>query len=198
MTIQTLTFSGSLRQGSFNSKLVKFSATKIESMGIQNLTLEINAFPMPLFNEDDETENGAPESASLLREHFAESDLLLIASPEYNGSLTAVLKNTIDWLSRPSASKDNQTLSAFDGKVVLLLSASPGGLGGMRGLAHLRDILSNLGAIVLPGSVSISAAHNAFDEKGALKSDTLHGKLTKQIEKAVKLTQHLKAGVESL
>jgi NAD(P)H-dependent FMN reductase len=81
MTIQTLTFSGSLRQGSFNSKLVKFSATKIESMGIQNLTLEINAFPMPLFNEDDETENGAPESASLLREHFAESDLLLIASP---------------------------------------------------------------------------------------------------------------------
>jgi NAD(P)H-dependent FMN reductase len=198
MTIQTLTFSGSLRQGSFNSKLVKFSATKIESMGIQNLTLEINAFPMPLFNEDDETENSAPESASLLREHFAESDLLLIASPEYNGSLTAVLKNTIDWLSRPSASKDNQTLSAFDGKVVLLLSASPGGLGGMRGLAHLRDILSNLGAIVLPGSVSISAAHNAFDEKGALKSDTLHGKLTKQIEKAVKLTQHLKAGVESL
>jgi NAD(P)H-dependent FMN reductase len=198
MTIQTLTFSGSLRQGSFNSKLVKFSATKIESMGIQNRTLEINAFPMPLFNEDDETENGAPESASLLREHFAESDLLLIASPEYNGSLTAVLKNTIDWLSRPSASKDNQTLSAFDGKVVLLLSASPGGLGGMRGLAHLRDILSNLGAIVLPGSVSISAAHNAFDEKGALKSDTLHGKLTKQIEKAVKLTQHLKAGVESL
>jgi NAD(P)H-dependent FMN reductase len=198
MTIQTLTFSGSLRQGSFNSKLVKFSATKIESMGIQNLTLEINAFPMPLFNEDDETENGAPASASLLREHFAESDLLLIASPEYNGSLTAVLKNTIDWLSRPSASKDNQTLSAFDGKVVLLLSASPGGLGGMRGLAHLRDILSNLGAIVLPGSVSISAAHNAFDEKGALKSDTLHGKLTKQIEKAVKLTQHLKAGVESL
>jgi NAD(P)H-dependent FMN reductase len=198
MTIQTLTFSGSLRQGSYNSKLAKFSATKIESMGIQNLTLEINAFPMPLFNEDDETENGAPESASLLREHFAESDLLLIASPEYNGSLTAVLKNTIDWLSRPSASKDNQTLSAFDGKVVLLLSASPGGLGGMRGLAHLRDILSNLGAIVLPGSVSISAAHNAFDEKGALKSDTLHGKLTKQIEKAVKLTQHLKAGVESL
>ncbi len=198
MTIQTLIFSGSLRQGSFNSKLAKFSATKIESMGIQNLTLEINAFPMPFFNEDDETENGAPESASLLREHFAESDLLLIASPEYNGSLTAVLKNTIDWLSRPSASKDNQTLSAFDGKVVLLLSASPGALGGMRGLAHLRDILSNLGAIVLPGSVSISAAHNAFDEKGALKSDTLHNKLTNQIEKAVKLTQHLKAGVESL
>lgn len=153
---------------------------------------------MRIINEDDETKNGAPESASLLREHFAKSGLLLVASPEYNGSLTAALKNTIDWLSRPSTSKNNQIPSAFDGKVVLLLSASPGALGGIRGLAHLRDILSNLGAIVLPGTVSISAAHNAFDEKGALKSETQHSKLTNQIEKAVKLTQHLKGGVESL
>lgn len=192
MTIKTLAIAGSLRKESYNQKLVELAARQAQDTGSETLSLKLTDFPMPLLNEDDEAAQGAPAAASQLREHFVNSDLLLIASPEYNGSISGVLKNTIDWLSRPSSSKDGELSSAFEGKVVALLSASPGGFGGMRGLEHLRTILTNLGAIVLPGNVSIPAAYAAFKDDGSLEQEALNDRLKGQIEKAVATAKALK------
>ncbi|MDP1592373.1 MAG: NAD(P)H-dependent oxidoreductase, partial [Prosthecobacter sp.] len=95
-------------------------------------------------------------------------DAFLIASPEYNSSITAVLKNALDWASRDE-SDDEPALSAYRGKTAALLSASPGALGGLRGLVHLRSILGNIGVIVLPDQVALPKAHEAFDDAGQLK-----------------------------
>jgi NAD(P)H-dependent FMN reductase len=97
---------------------------------------------------------------------MTDHDAWLIAAPEYNSSITGVLKNTIDWVSR-SDDDDTAPLMAFKGKVVSLMSASPGALGGLRGLVHVRSILGNLGCIVLPGQVAVMHAQKAFAD-GAL------------------------------
>ena len=95
---------------------------------------------------------------------------LLISSPEYNSSITGVLKNAIDWASR-AETETEAPLIAFRGKVATLMAASPGGLGGLRGLVHLRAILGNIGVTVLPDQLTLSSAHEAFDSAGALKDE---------------------------
>ena len=115
----------------------------------------------------------------------------MIASPEYNSSITAVLKNAIDWVSR-SASDDEPALAAFRGKVAALLSASPGALGGLRGLVHLRAILGNIGVIVLPDQVAIPKAHEVFDATGGLKDERSAGQVTRVAQGLVDfLRKHL-------
>jgi len=103
-------------------------------------------------------------------------DGFLISAPEYNSSITGVLKNTIDWVSRPD-DDDETPLAAFRGKVVILMSASPGALGGLSGLVHLRSILDNLGCIVLPQQVAIPKANEAFREDGALIDERRHDRI---------------------
>src|SRR4029077_15961150 len=102
-----------------------------------------------------------------LKTLFLEHDALLLSCAEYNSSITAVLKNTIDWVSRPVPGEG--PLACFTGKVATLMSASPGGLGGLRGLVHVRAILGNINVIVLPEQIAVSKAHEAFNADGALK-----------------------------
>ena len=111
-----------------------------------------------------------PENGRRLKELFADSDGLLIASPEYNSSLSGVLKNTLDWVSRRSE-PDEKPLLAFRGKAAAIMSASPGRLGGLRGLVHLRSILGNLGVLVLPEQRTVSGADKTFAEDGALENE---------------------------
>jgi NAD(P)H-dependent FMN reductase len=111
-----------------------------------------------------------PEPAKRLKQLFREHDGLLIASPEYNSSITAALKNTIDWVSR-TESDDEPPLLAFRGKSAILCSASPGNLGGMRALVHVKAILGNIGVTVLPDQVCISKAYEAFRPDGSLSDD---------------------------
>jgi NAD(P)H-dependent FMN reductase len=117
-----------------------------------------------------ESAGGLPSGARKFKTLLRESDGILIASPEYNSSVTAALKNAIDWASR-SESEEEPPLVAFRGRVAALCSASPGALGGLRGLVTLRSILGNIGVLVLPDQVCISTAHEAFDESGKLKDD---------------------------
>ena len=107
-----------------------------------------------------------PENGKKLKQLFIDHDGLLIASPEYNSSITAVLKNAIDWVSRPA--QGEPSLVAFKGKVATLMSASPGALGGLRGLVHVRSILGNLGVIVLPNQIAVAKAHEALKPDGSL------------------------------
>lgn len=162
-----LAFAGSTRRDSFNKKLVQIAAQGALQAGAETTFLDLADYRLPLFDEDLEAAEGLPENALKLKEVFIGHQGLLIASPEYNSSVTAVLKNTIDWLSRPAPGE--ASLACFTGKVAVLMSTSPGGLGGLRGLVHLRSILGNIGVIVLPSQVAVPKAYEAFAPDGSLK-----------------------------
>lgn len=162
-----LAFAGSLREGSWNRKLLPHAARGAEDAGAEVTVLDLREFPLPLFDQDLEAREGAPEAAVRLKRLMIEHDGFLIASPEHNSSITVLLKNLIDWVSRPGAREP--ALVAFQGKVATLMSASPGALGGLRGLVHVRSILGNIGVIVLPDQVAVPKAHEAFLPDGALK-----------------------------
>ena len=159
-------FAGSARRNSFNLKLVKVAAEGAQAAGADVTVLDMRDFPMPLFDQDLEAAEGSPENARKLRKIILAHNGLLIASPEYNSSITPLLKNAIDWVSR--AGEGEKALAAYEGKVGAVMSASPGRLGGLRGLVHLRSILSNIGVLVIPDQVAVGEAHTAFDEDGAL------------------------------
>ncbi len=163
-----LAFSGSTRVGSFNQQLVSIVAEGARVAGASLTVISLRDFPLPLFDQDLEAAVGLPDNARKLKALMLAHHGFLIASPEYNSSVSGVLKNAIDWVSR--AESDTETpLIAFRGKVAAILSASPGRLGGIRGLVHLRSILGNIGMLLLPEQVTISRAHEAFDGEGALK-----------------------------
>lgn len=176
-TPRILTFAGSTRTGSFNKKLAGQAAQAAREAGAEVTLVDLRDFALPLFDEDLESASGLPENArkwkTLLRAH----DGFFISSPEYNSSITGVLKNAIDWASR-SESEDEPPLACFRGKGAALASASPGALGGLRGLVHLRAILGNIGVLVLPEQVCISKAHEAFDEAGRMKDERKSAQVT--------------------
>ena len=161
-----LAFAGSTRQNSYNKTMVRIAAKAAEQAGAEVNVIDLRDYPLPIFDEDLE-KSGTPENARKLKELFIQHQGLLIASPEYNSSITAVLKNTMDWVSRPASGEP--PLVAYRDKVASLMSASPGALGGLRGLVHLRSILGNIGVIVLPDQIAVPKAHEAFDSDGRLK-----------------------------
>ncbi len=164
---QILAFAGSARKDSLNKKLVRIAAEAARQAGANVSLIDLKDFPLPLFDEDLEVAEGPPENVIKLKKLMVEHNGLLISSPEYNSSISGVLKNAIDWVSRPA--EGEPPLVAFAGKVAALLSASPGSLGGLRGLVHVRAILGNIRVIVLPDQVAIPAAFQAFDGDDALK-----------------------------
>ena len=161
-----LAFASSTRRESFNKKLVAIAAQGAREAGAEVTLIDLKDFPLPLFDQDLEAEQGMPENGKKLKKLFIDHDGLLIASPEYNSSFPAVLKNAIDWVSRPAPGEPS--LVAFRGKVATLMSASPGALGGLRGLVHVRSLLGNIGAIVLPDQIAVAKAHEAFQPDGSL------------------------------
>jgi chromate reductase len=169
LTPRILAFSGSARRDSFNQKLVHEAAQGAEQVGAEVTIVNLGDYPLPIMDEDLEREQGTPGNAAKLKALFLAHDGLLIAAPEYNSSITPLLKNAIDWVSRPA--EGEEPLAAYQGKTAALMSASPGGLGGLRGLTHLRSILGNIGVLVLPGQIAISQAHEAFDAAGILKDE---------------------------
>ncbi|MFN3651415.1 MAG: NADPH-dependent FMN reductase [Armatimonadota bacterium] len=168
-TPRILAFAGSLRAGSYNKTLVRIAARAAREAGAEVTYLDLREYPLPIYDGDLEEAEGLPENARRLKALFKAHDGLLISAPEYNSSITAALKNTLDWVSRPEP--DEPALAAYQGKVAALMSASPGALGGLRGLVHVRAILENIGVLVLPGQVAVPRAHEAFDEEGQLREE---------------------------
>jgi NAD(P)H-dependent FMN reductase len=172
-----LAFAGSARRESFNKRLIKIAAAAAETAGAEVTLIELADYPLPLFNQDLEADEGLPANAVALKKLFLEHDGLLLSCPEYNSSITPLLKNTIDWVSRQAPGEG--PLAAYKGKVATLMSASPGRLGGLRGLVHVRSILSNIGVLVLPDQVAVSEAHGSFTPDGGLKDAKLHESIKK-------------------
>lgn len=166
--LKILAFAGSARRDSYNKQLVKIAGRGAESAGAEVTFLDLLALPMPLFNEDLEAEQGLPDTVRQFKALLKGHQGFLMACPEYNGSITGLLKNAIDWASRPDPDNIASAADCFRDKVIVLMATSPGALGGLRGLVHVRAILTNLGAIVLPDQRAIPHASQAFDQEGQL------------------------------
>ena len=143
-----IALAGSNRKTSINMNALKFVVAGASAAGAEVTLLSLADYPLPLYDGDWHAEHGVPAALLALHPQLVAADALLVASPEYNASITPLLKNTIDWLSQSVNGAAGN--AAFAGKVVGLIGASPGGLGGIRALPHVASIFSNLGAIVLP------------------------------------------------
>ena len=190
---KVLAFAGSTRSGSYNKKLIALAAEASRARGAQTTLIVLRDYPMPLYDGDLEDTQGLPENGKRLKELFYDHDALLIASPEYNSSISGVLKNTIDWMSRQQPNE--VALQCFKGKTCGLLAASPGALGGLRGLVTLRSILGNIQVLVMPNQFALSKADQAFDEAGKLKDAKNLSAMEGVVAQLVETTRKLRAPI---
>ena len=173
-----LTFSGSNREDSTNQKTVNCIASALKASG--RLVTETTLIQQPIYNGDDEARQGLPEETSRFQTLLSEHDAFIIGCPEYNGFMTPLLLNAIAWATRSSEATPD--LSCFKNKAVLVVSASPGAMGGMRAATHLKTLLTGIGCIICPESFMISGSFAAFDDSGSLKDEGLQ-KRAEQIAK---------------
>ena len=169
MGVRVLAFAGSTREGSFNKKLLGLAVAAARDAGAEVTLVELKELALPLYDGDLEAQDGLPARAKGFKRMMIEHDALLIASPEYNSGISGVLKNAIDWASRPEPNEIS--LVAFKEKVAAIMSASPGALGGLRGLFALRQVLANINVLVLPDQLALSKANEAFDAAGNLRDE---------------------------
>ena len=164
-----LIFAGSIRQNSYNRKLAHVAAALARASGAEVTHIELADYDIPMYNADLEAK-GTPPDVMKLKQLMFEHPAWIICSPEYNGSYTGLLNNTIDWVSSPVKSDPEwrNGIKPFEGKVVGLLSASPGALGGLRSLSHLSPLLLNLQCWLTPKQFALSRAGEAFDADGQL------------------------------
>ena len=189
--VKILAFAGSSRKDSLNKKLVKIAAIEAEKAGAIVTVIDLADYPMPIFNQDLEAEQGMPEKAREFKRLLIEHDGFLIASPEYNSAFTPLLKNVIDWASR-AESQDEPRLWAYDGKVAAIMATSVGGLGGIRGLVFLRMLLSNINVMVLAEQQAIPFGMKAFNEEGSLVDNQQQQLIANLAAKLVTITEQLK------
>jgi len=186
-----LAFAGSLRANSYNKRLVRLAGAAAAEAGAEVSYLDLKDFPLPVFDEDLETAGGEPANARKIKDMMLASDGFLISAPEYNSSISAALKNAIDWASRTTGNEG--PLACFTGKVIGLLSASPGALGGLRGLVVVRSLFGNIHALVVPEQIAIARAHEAFQEDGTLKDAKQQAAVEKIATRVVEVAARLKA-----
>jgi chromate reductase, NAD(P)H dehydrogenase (quinone) len=145
--------------------------------------IDLREYPIPFYDADMEAEEGMPSKAKQLQELMIQSDVILIASPEYNRSIPAVLKNVLDWTSRKEGGGDSH--EAYEGKIFAIMSASPGKRGGSGGLMHLRTIIEDIHGKVIANQVTVPNAYNAFDEQNQLKNPQLKMELRQLVQQAL-------------
>jgi len=164
-----LVFAGSIRTGSLNGRLAALAAKELGLLAVDVTRISLADYPLPLYDGDTETASGPPDNAKRLKRQLAAHHGIFIASPEYNASITPLLKNTLDWISRVREAGE-QPRAAFRDRVFALGAASNGTYGGYRSLIALRHVLElGCGALVLPDQVAIRNAASAFDEAENLR-----------------------------
>lgn len=188
--MKLLLISGSARRDSLNGMLAAAAARLAVSRGLEIDLVAPDDLRLPLYDGDLQDAEGLPASVVALKARFIAADAILFACPEYNSSITPLLKNLIDWVSR-AGSDDEAPLAAYKGKVAGLVAASPGALGGMRGLVTVRSILGNIGVIVVPSQFALGKAHEAFDGEGRLVSDRAEKSLETVVLEVIRVTKAL-------
>lgn len=164
-----VTLSGSIRTGSLNQRLQQIVGEKLAEAGASVNAISLADYPMPVFGEDLEAEH-TPPAAGELAELFREADIIFWATPEYNGGVAALTKNTIDWVSRQKPSPWRHAIWGIG-------AVSSGKYSGVVGLAHLRDILSKQGALIVPTLLGIGPSSSAFDADGNLTEENIRRKV---------------------
>ncbi len=187
MPVRLLAFCGSARKESCNRRLLAAAVSTARGAGATVTEFDLRADLLPLYDGDLEAQHGLPPAARELKQLFAAHDGFLIASPEYNGFFSPLLKNALDWVSRPAPDLP----APYAGKSAGLLGASPGALGGIRCLPHLRLLLSNLGVTVSPAQMALGRADQAFAADGRLIDANQQGMLDKTVADLIRLTQAL-------
>jgi NAD(P)H-dependent FMN reductase len=181
--MRLLFFAGSTRERSYNKKLARLAQHIATANGIEGVFVDLKDYPMPLYNGDLEAEQGPPQKAAEFKALLAEYQGVFIASPEYNSSVTPLLKNTIDWVTRVRA-KGETGLEVYKTRVFAISGASPGYYGAMRSLLNLRQILAvGIGATVIPQQLALPRANDAFEEGGSLKDTAQQTMLKDVVEK---------------
>ena len=193
-TMRLLFFAGSAREASLNKRLAHLGAEIAKANGIAATFADLGDYAMPLYDGDDEAKSGPPENAVKLKALMQAHDGIFIAAPEYNASITPLLKNALDWVSRVKTDGEGP-LHVYKTRVFALGAASPGGFGGIRGLMHTRQVLElGLGAMVLPDQIAIPRAMDAFEANGHLKDKAQQAILRELIEKLARAAKIMHGG----
>ncbi len=169
--IKIIIIPGSSRAASHNARLGKSVEAALRTLGAEPTLISLADYPMPILNQDDEAEHGVPENAKVLASLIAEHQGVVLINPEYNGSFSGLMKNTLDWLSRDVG------LKVFKNRVFALAACSPGALGGIRVLAHARDNLVSVGADMITPQLAVGGANNAFADDHSLTNERAAGLL---------------------
>ena len=181
-----LVIPGSLRTGSHNGRLAALAAKELALLDAEVTRISLEDYELPLFDADLAAASGPPVAALKLRQALVAHRGVFITSPEYSASITPLLKNAIDWVSRVRE-RGEPTYAAFKGRVFALGSATSGG-GGIRSLMALRQILElGCGALVIPEQVSVPRAELAFDDDDNLKDEALAAALRAAVRRLVEL-----------
>jgi chromate reductase, NAD(P)H dehydrogenase (quinone) len=180
-----LVFAGSIRSGSHNARLAALAAKELALTGAEVSRISLEDYPLPIYNGDDEAKSGVPANARNLKQMMAEHQGVFIASPEYNASITPLLKNTIDWISRVRE-RGEPPLAVFKNRVFAIGGASDSPYGAMRSLMALRQVLElGCGALVLPEQITVFRASEAFDEMDDLKEERAAATLKRVAQRLV-------------
>jgi NAD(P)H-dependent FMN reductase len=186
-----LVFAGSIRTGSFNARLAANAAKELALLGAEVTRISLADYPMPIYDGDLESRSGPPENAVKLKQHFMAHQGIFIASPEYNASITPLLKNTLDWISRVREGRE-VPLAAYKDRVFALGGASNGQYGAMRSLLALRHVLEiGCGALVIPDQIALPRAAEAFDDTDTLKDEQTMNRLRGVLQRLIDVTRQL-------
>ena len=186
-TPKILIIPGSLRAGSHNARLAALAAKELALLEAEVTRISLEDYTLPLFDADLVSSGGLPPAAVALKRMLLAHQGIFITSPEYSASVTPLIKNTIDWISRVR-DPGEPGYAAFKGRVFAIGSAASGGQGGLRSLMALRQILElGCGALVIPEQVCVPRAEQAFDERDNLKDETLATALKAAMRRLVEL-----------
>ena len=178
-----LVFAGSIRTGSYNARLAALAAKELALIGAEVTRISLEDYPLPIYNGDDEAQSGVPAHARNLKQMMMQHQGVFIASPEYNASITPLLKNTIDWISRVRE-RGEPPLAAFKDRVFALGGASDSAYGAVRSLMALRQVLElGCGALVIPEQITVFRASEAFDEMDNLKEERAAASLKRVVQR---------------
>jgi chromate reductase len=186
-----LVLAGSIRAGSYNARLAALAAKELALTGAEVTRISLEDYPLPIYHGDDEAASGAPSNARNLKRLVMEHPGVFIASPEYNASITPLLKNTIDWISRVRE-RGEPPLAAFKNRAFALGGASDSPYGAVRSLMALRQVLElGCGALVLPDQITVFRASEAFDEMDNLKEERAAASLKRVVERLADTAREL-------